>query len=61
MKGAHSVRLLCQVLGVARSGYCRWLRQWPGKRKVQDAQLAGQIATAHRRVEVAVSTEHRAW
>jgi putative transposase len=49
MKGEHSIRLLCQVLNVSRSGYYRWRRQPTSARKRRDAELAAQIATAHRK------------
>jgi len=49
MKGEHSIRLLCQVLNVSRSGYYRWRRQPTTARKRRDAELAAQIATAHRK------------
>ena len=45
----HSQRLLCEVLGVSRSGYYRWRGQPVGIRKRQDLRLAEQIAAAHRR------------
>ena len=49
MKGAHSTRLLCAVLGVSRSGYYRWRRQPTGARKRRDAELVPLIAAAHRK------------
>ena len=45
----HSQRLLCEVLGVSRSGYYRWRGQPVGIRKRQDLRLAEQIAAAHHR------------
>ena len=41
MKGEHSIKLLCRVLQVSRSGYYRWRRQPCSRRKRQDADLAG--------------------
>jgi transposase InsO family protein len=49
MKGAHSVRLLCLVLHVSRSGYYRWRRRPCSARKQRDGELAAQIAAAHRK------------
>jgi transposase InsO family protein len=49
MKGEHSTRLLCAVLGVSRSGYYRWQRQPTSARKRRDVELAPQIAAAHRK------------
>jgi len=49
LKGAHSIRLLCVILHVSRSGYYRWLRHPCSARKQRDAELAAQIAAAHRK------------
>jgi transposase InsO family protein len=49
MKGEHSFRLLCVVLGVSRSGYYRWRGHHPSARKRRDSELAPQIAAAHRK------------
>ena len=48
MKGEHSVRLLCRLLGVSPSGYYGWRQKRPSKRQREDAALAAQIAAAHR-------------
>ncbi len=48
MKGEHGIDLLCELLGVSRSGYYRWQTARPTKRKCEDAALAGQIARFHR-------------
>lgn len=49
MKGQHSVALLCEVLGVSRSGYYRRQERRPTQRELDDARLAAQIAAAHSR------------
>jgi transposase InsO family protein len=49
MKGAHPVKLLCELLMVSRSGYYRWRARRPTKRQRDDARLAAQIAAAHAR------------
>lgn len=49
MKGEHSIRLLCAILGVSRSGYYRWQRPPTSARKRRDAELASQIAAAHQK------------
>jgi putative transposase len=49
MKGEHSTRLLCAILGVSRSGYYRWRDRRPSARQRRDAELASQIAAAHRK------------
>ena len=48
MKGEHSVRLLCELLGVSPSGYYGWGQKRPSKRQREDAALAAQITAAHR-------------
>jgi putative transposase len=48
MKGEHSVRLLCELLGVSPSGYYGWRQKRPSKRQREDAALAAQITAAHR-------------
>ena len=49
MKGEHSIELLCEVLGVARSGYYRWRAAPVSSRQREDAQIAARIAICHRR------------
>lgn len=48
MKGEHSIRGLCQLLGVSPSGYYKWLHARPSARQCEDAVLAVKIAAAHR-------------
>jgi transposase InsO family protein len=48
MKGEHSTRLLCGLLGVSPSGYYRWRGKRLSPRQREDATLAAQIAVAHR-------------
>lgn len=48
MKGEHSVRTLCELLGVSPSGYYGWRQQRPSPRQRQDQVLAEKIAAAHR-------------
>ena len=48
MRGVHPVRLLCQVLEVAASGYYCWRRQPCSARAIEDERLAEQIVQAHR-------------
>ena len=47
MNGEHSIRLLCELLSVAPSGYYRHRQQRPNRRQCEDARMAAQIATAH--------------
>ncbi len=48
MKGEHQVSMLCELLGVSRSGYYRWQAAKPTKRQRDDAALAAQIGQFHR-------------
>lgn len=48
MKGEHHLGMLCELLGVSRSGYYRWQAAKPTKRQRGDAALAAQIARLHR-------------
>jgi transposase InsO family protein len=48
MRGEHPVRLLCQVLGVAASGYYRLRTQPRSARAIEDERLAEHIVQAHR-------------
>src|SRR5579862_9718126 len=47
MKGEHSIRMLCELLGVSPSGYYGWRKQRPTKRQREDEVLAKKIAAAH--------------
>ena len=48
MKSEHSIRGLCELLGVSPSGYYKWLHARPSARQSEDAILAIKIAAAHR-------------
>jgi putative transposase len=43
----HPVALMCQVLGVSRSGYYAWTRRGPSARAQSDAELLTQIHQIH--------------
>ncbi len=47
MKGAHPVRMLCELLAVAPSGYYRWRPGRTSRRQREDAVLGAQIVAAH--------------
>ena len=49
MKGEYPVRLLCEALQVAVSGYYRWRLQPRSRRMQEDDVLKVQIASAHRK------------
>ncbi len=46
-KAQHPVSLLCEVLGVSRSGFNAWLKRTPSKRWVSDVRLAELIRAIH--------------
>jgi transposase InsO family protein len=48
MKSEHSVKILCEVMGVSRSGYYRSLDAKPTRRAAEDATLTVKIAETHR-------------
>lgn len=47
MKGEHRIQMLCELLGVSRSGYYRWETAAPSAREKQDEKLADHIVQAH--------------
>jgi putative transposase len=49
MKGDYPVRLLCEALQVAASGYYRWRLQPRSRRTVEDEVLKPQIAASHQK------------
>jgi putative transposase len=48
-KANFPIRVLCEVMGVSRSGYYDWKTRAPSKRSRQDAALTGKIREIHRR------------
>jgi putative transposase len=46
-KAQHPVSLLCEVLGVSRSGFHAWLKRTPSKRWVSDVRLLELIHAIH--------------
>ena len=47
-RAQHPVSLLCDVLGVSRSGFHAWLRRTPSKRWLSDVRLLELIHQVHR-------------
>lgn len=43
----HHVAVWCRVLGVSRSGYYHWLKQYPTQRQQRDQQLLTEIRRVH--------------
>lgn len=48
-KATYSVAVLCEVLGVSRSGYYAWRERPPSERQEQDAVLCKHIERIHER------------
>lgn len=46
---AFSVKAMCRVLGISRSGYYAWKRRPPSASSKSDAKLAVEVTAAHRR------------
>jgi putative transposase len=46
-KAEHSIKIMCRVLEVSRSGFHAWARREPSARAVADAALSGRIAEIH--------------
>ena len=47
-KTEHSVKTMCRVLEVSRSGFHAWAKREPSPRAVADAALTGRIAEIHK-------------
>lgn len=48
-KAAYSVTELCRVLGVSRSGFHKWSKAPPSRRRRDDERLGAEIRAIHRR------------
>jgi putative transposase len=46
-KAEHSIKLMCRVLGVSRSGFHAWQARKPSARTVEDQRLTVRIAEIH--------------
>lgn len=46
-KTEHSVKTLCRVLGVSRSGFHAWQRRRPSRRALEDERLTERIREIH--------------
>jgi putative transposase len=46
-KAEHSIKTMCRVLGVSRSGFHAWQRRKPSARAVEDQRLIGRIREIH--------------
>ena len=43
LEGQHSVKMLCHMLAVSRSGYYDWRGRCPSRRQEVDAQICGKL------------------
>jgi putative transposase len=48
-RAEHSIKLMCRVLEVSRSGFHAWVAREPSARAVADDALTGRIAEIHKR------------
>jgi putative transposase len=48
-KAEHSIKLMCRVLGVSRSGFHGWQARKPSARALEDQRLTARIAEIHQR------------
>ena len=46
-RAEHSVKTMCRVLDVSRSGFHAWARRAPSARAREDARLTGRIREIH--------------
>ncbi len=46
-RAEHSVKTMCRVLGVSRSGFHAWSRRQPSARALEDARLTDRIREIH--------------
>jgi putative transposase len=47
-KAEHSIKTMCRVLGVSRSGFHAWARRAPSARLLADERLLARISEIHR-------------
>jgi putative transposase len=47
-RAEHSVKTMCRVLGVSRSGFHAWAKREPSARALEDERLTERIAEIHR-------------
>ena len=47
-KAEHSVKTMCRVLEVSRSGFHAWARREPSPRALEDVRLTERIREIHR-------------
>src|SRR5690348_993766 len=46
-KAEHSIKTMCRVLGVSRSGYHAWATRPASARRIEDDRLLGRIREIH--------------
>ena len=47
-KAEHSIKTMCRVLGVSRSGFHAWQRRPPSPQALEDERLTDRIREIHR-------------
>ena len=51
MEEELSISLLCEVAGIARSSYYKWLNRKPSKRELQNKEIIKEMVILHEKVE----------
>ena len=46
-RAVHSIKTMCRVLGVSRSGFHAWQRRAPSTRALEDERLTERIREIH--------------
>ena len=46
-KAEHSIKTMCRVLGVSRSGFHAWQHRAPSARRLEDERLTARIREIH--------------
>ncbi len=46
-----SISLLCEIAGIVRSAYYKWLKRIPSKRELQNKEIIKEMVTLHEKVE----------
>jgi len=57
MRFRHSIGRMCSLLGVAKSGYYKWLHRKPSKRAQEEGRLEVEIKVAHKRTRETYGSE----
>ena len=51
MEESLSISLLCEIAGIARSAYYKWLNRTPSERELQNQEIMKEMVTLHEKME----------